>query len=320
MATLNEWDELPPIEDLKISVPEVLCDPFGEVAWTVDDTLIVVKPIPGKPTLNLDSVLFVERGKRTLGKIYDVFGQVTDPHYCVRFNNIEHVKEKDIKIGMSVYYCPNTEYTSLVFLSELQKMKGSDAIGEDEPPDFSDDEEESAYYEALKQQKQQGQQNEDNNVTIKRRRTNPPAWKCDHPWNRPRSLVNQNINNNIKFNVTQLPPNPWTQNTYQQSSWGPVPRTWSPNMNYHSGGTLYPKESQPMLYHQNSTMSNTTDTTSNDASRTSAVPSRLHENYQYNYNHSWHWLLQTPPPTAYFGAPWMSLPPPPPPPPPPSNN
>lgn len=28
----NEYDDLPPIEDLKISVPEVLCDPIGEVS------------------------------------------------------------------------------------------------------------------------------------------------------------------------------------------------------------------------------------------------------------------------------------------------
>lgn len=27
----TELDDLPPIEDLKISVPEVLCDPLGEV-------------------------------------------------------------------------------------------------------------------------------------------------------------------------------------------------------------------------------------------------------------------------------------------------
>lgn len=27
----GEFDNLPPIEDLKISVPEVLCDPLGEV-------------------------------------------------------------------------------------------------------------------------------------------------------------------------------------------------------------------------------------------------------------------------------------------------
>lgn len=27
----NELDDLPPIEDLKISVPEVLCNPLGKV-------------------------------------------------------------------------------------------------------------------------------------------------------------------------------------------------------------------------------------------------------------------------------------------------
>lgn len=27
----GEFDDLPPIEDLKINVPEVLCDPLGEV-------------------------------------------------------------------------------------------------------------------------------------------------------------------------------------------------------------------------------------------------------------------------------------------------
>ncbi|XP_053990219.1 H/ACA ribonucleoprotein complex non-core subunit NAF1, partial [Hylaeus volcanicus] len=80
----SELDELPPIEDLKISVPEVLCDPLGEIAWMVEQ-LVVVRPKPGKPTLNLDTVLFVEKGQRALGKIFDVFGQVSEPHYCVRF-------------------------------------------------------------------------------------------------------------------------------------------------------------------------------------------------------------------------------------------
>ncbi|XP_054015865.1 H/ACA ribonucleoprotein complex non-core subunit NAF1, partial [Hylaeus anthracinus] len=80
----SELDELPPIEDLKISVPEVLCDPLGEIAWMVEQ-LVVVRPKSGKPTLNLDTVLFVEKGQRALGKIFDVFGQVSEPHYCVRF-------------------------------------------------------------------------------------------------------------------------------------------------------------------------------------------------------------------------------------------
>lgn len=85
------------------------------------EQLVVVRPKPEKPTLNLDTVLFVERGQRALGKIFDVFGQVNEPHYCVRFNSSEHIQACDIKVGMNVYFCPNTEYTSLVFLHELMK-------------------------------------------------------------------------------------------------------------------------------------------------------------------------------------------------------
>ena len=93
---------------------------FFKVAWTVDQ-MVVVRPKPGKPTLNLDTVLFIEKGQRALGHIFDVFGQVTEPHYCVRFNSSEHIRECDVKVGMTVYYCPNTPYTSLVFLSDLTK-------------------------------------------------------------------------------------------------------------------------------------------------------------------------------------------------------
>ena len=85
--------------------------------------MVVVCPKPGKPTLNLDIILFIERGKRALGHIFDVFGKVSEPYYCVRFNSSEHIKESDIKVGMTVYYCPNSQYTSLVFLSELTKYE-----------------------------------------------------------------------------------------------------------------------------------------------------------------------------------------------------
>jgi H/ACA ribonucleoprotein complex non-core subunit NAF1 len=83
--------------------------------------MVVVRPKHGKPTLNLDTVLFIERGQRALGHIFDVFGQVSEPYYCVRFNSSEHILKYDIKVGMTVYYCPNTQYTSLVFLNELTK-------------------------------------------------------------------------------------------------------------------------------------------------------------------------------------------------------
>lgn len=93
---------------------------FIQVGWIVDQ-MVVVTPKPLKPTLNIDTVLFIERGERVLGRIFDVFGPVLEPHYCVRFNNSEHIKNNKIQVGMTVYYCPNTPYTTLVFMTDLLK-------------------------------------------------------------------------------------------------------------------------------------------------------------------------------------------------------
>lgn len=90
------------------------------MAWFVEQ-MVVVKPKPEKPTLNLDTVLFLEKGSRVLGRVFDVFGPVQDPHYCVRFNSEEHIKDNNIKVGMTVYYCPNSPHTNLVFVTELSK-------------------------------------------------------------------------------------------------------------------------------------------------------------------------------------------------------
>ncbi|KAG7200310.1 hypothetical protein KM043_017774 [Ampulex compressa] len=252
----NELDDLPPIEDLKISVPEVLCDPLGEVAWMVEQ-LVVVRPKPGKPTLNLDTVLFMEKGRKALGKIFDVFGQVNEPHYCVRFNNTEDIKEKDIKIGIIVYYCPNTPYTSLVFLHELIKMKGFDTTGDDESPEFSDDEEERVYYEALKQK----QLNKEKNVDVphKRKRITSPTrgWQSNHPWNRdsqPHMMKKQGCH--AKRNNRRLPAtesrnpsyNSWPHMPYQSDpNWSQLPRQY-PMYDEHYAYSAFTGEYQPVQY------------------------------------------------------------------------
>lgn len=90
------------------------------------EQLVVVKPKSGVPALNLDTVLFLDKGQRTLGKIFDVFGSVSEPHYCVRFNSSEHIQENEVRMGMLVYYCPNTTYTSLIFVHELMKLVSFD--------------------------------------------------------------------------------------------------------------------------------------------------------------------------------------------------
>lgn len=182
----SELDDLPTIEDLKISVSENLCDLIGTVSWIVDSSVIVY-PKPKKPTLNLDTVLFVDKGRKTLGRIEDVFGNVEDPHYSVRFNSLMHIQENGVHIGMEVYYCPNSPYTSLVFWHELT-TKGTDAeadtLKDGEVPDFSDDEEESKYYEMQKKAGKETNNKEDSTVPYKRERKSTYGLKTNHPWNR----------------------------------------------------------------------------------------------------------------------------------------
>ncbi|KAK0159545.1 hypothetical protein PV327_010948 [Microctonus hyperodae] len=222
----GEFDDLPPIEDLQISVPQILCDPVGEVGWIVDQ-MVVVTPKPLKPTLNIDTVLFIERGERVLGRIFDVFGPVSEPHYCIRFNNSEHIKNNKIQVGMTVYYCPNTPYTTLVFMTDLLKIKATDDFGEDEHPVFSDDEEERAYYSSLKQKEIKSKTNLNKNngeIPMKRFRNNAngTGWKSKHPWNerqfqQKNNYCDSNDYNNIqKQNIWQRLP--ITYNQWQSDS------------------------------------------------------------------------------------------------------
>lgn len=141
-------EDLPPIEDLHINVPEYECVEFGKVESIVDQ-LVVVKSHPNTPLLDLDSVLFLRKGQSVLGEIFDVLGQVFSPMYCVRFNSADHIKEKNIIIGELVYAAPRTQYTQMMVLPNLINSRGSDASWRNdvEPPpqhlDYSDDEEEA---------------------------------------------------------------------------------------------------------------------------------------------------------------------------------
>ncbi|XP_034189509.2 uncharacterized protein LOC117608458 [Osmia lignaria lignaria] len=328
----SEFDDLPPIEELQISVPEVLCDPLGEVAWMVEQ-LVVVKPKAGKPTLNLDTVLFVERGQRALGKIFDVFGQVSEPHYCVRFNNSEHIEKCDIKVGMTVYYCPNTEYTSLVFLHEIMKIKGIDANA-DEPPEFSDDEEERAYYEKLKA-KQTNNSNE-TDIPLKRKRTSNPTtgWQSNHPWSRntqknrkgyyPRGECQQfpfphaaNQSQNLWSHYQNWPQNVHSENNeqygYGTSSMQSMQYVNSMNQNFYSSHNYYneddttaplnpriPFNVPPRISPGYLSFQNRPNSSSNVRFQNSNMP----------------WQSQIP---MRMRMPWVPLPPPPPPPPPPTT-
>lgn len=108
---------------------------------------MLVEAYPHSAPLDIDSILFVDRGKKALGQIFDVIGQVAVPIYCIRFNSNEDINSKGISIGDKVFCAPRTEYTSYVVLSSIMQ-KGSDASWKNdvEPPssmvDYSDDEQE----------------------------------------------------------------------------------------------------------------------------------------------------------------------------------
>jgi len=147
--TKNEWSlkDLPPVEELDMAVTEAEVVKIGTITGCVDE-LVVVESCPGNPAIDLESVLFLDSGRRPLGRVFDVIGPVSRPLYCVRFNSKDHIKEKEVVHGLDVYYAPKSEYTSFVFLDQLMKLKISDASWRDdeEPPpnfvDYSDDEEE----------------------------------------------------------------------------------------------------------------------------------------------------------------------------------
>ncbi|XP_070072865.1 H/ACA ribonucleoprotein complex non-core subunit NAF1 isoform X2 [Drosophila takahashii] len=159
-------DELPPIHQLEITVPEDECVELGKVQSIVDQ-LVLVSVLPNSMLFDLDTVLFLEKGRKVLGEVFDVLGQVADPLYCVRFNSNQQILDRGIKIGDVVYCAPKTEHTQFVILSKLMQVRGSDASWEHdvEPPsryiDYSDDDEER---EARQEQRKRRQRDRTNST------------------------------------------------------------------------------------------------------------------------------------------------------------
>lgn len=160
-------DDLPPIEDLKITVAEEECVELGKIFSIVEQLgkfeiernirtqlayflfqLVLVDSLPGTVPLDLDTVLFLDKGKRPLGQVFDVLGNISSPLYCVRFNSNQEILDKQLTVGTIVYVAPRTEHTTFVILGNLMKQKGCDASWEHdvETPskcmEYSDDEEE----------------------------------------------------------------------------------------------------------------------------------------------------------------------------------
>ncbi|CAH4030191.1 H/ACA ribonucleoprotein complex non-core subunit NAF1 [Pieris brassicae] len=155
-------DELPPIEDLTISIPAQETTKIGKICSIVD-RLVVVQGLPETPAVDIDSILFLENGAKPLGQVFDVFGPVSQPHYCVRFNSADHIAERGVDVNMDVFIAPDTPHTNYVIVQQLMKVKGCDAswLNDVETPpnqaEFSDDEEERRVRREKKQNRQDSQ-------------------------------------------------------------------------------------------------------------------------------------------------------------------
>ncbi|CAK1553858.1 unnamed protein product [Leptosia nina] len=203
-------DDLPPIEDLTISLPPQETTKIGKV-FSIVDRLVVVQAFPETAAVDLDTVLFLNNGAKTLGKVFDVFGPVTEPHYCVRFNSAAHIVERGVEVGMEVFIAPRTPHTSYVFLTELIKAKGCDAswLNDLEPPasqvEFSDDEEERKAKKEKKQNRQEKHENAESGETSKNSRKMLEARR-----NRPTQSTSRfGTGPNRGYNADNRWPNPF---------------------------------------------------------------------------------------------------------------
>lgn len=174
---------------------------------------MLVESLANFAAVDIDTVLFLDKGNRTLGQVFDVMGNVASPIYCVRFNKAQDIIDKKITIGEIVYVAPKTEHTNFIVLSELMNQKGTDASWEDdiEPPtgydEFSDDEEERI----ARRNRNQSQRNRNrmscegdggllpNKVTVKQE---PVA-------SRPRRGMNRNMNHRNHRNHDNSRANPF---------------------------------------------------------------------------------------------------------------
>ncbi|CAI2350190.1 unnamed protein product [Caenorhabditis sp. 36 PRJEB53466] len=105
-TNVHEYDDLPPIESLSIECKSSLIE-FGLVTKRVD--CVVVIESTSTEVLDFDSFLFRQNGT-AIGQIYDIFGQVKNPQYAIRFNSPTEAAE--LEIGTKVYYAPNEEQFS----------------------------------------------------------------------------------------------------------------------------------------------------------------------------------------------------------------
>ena len=81
--------------------------------------LVNVKPESDVPPLDLDTVVF-DKERNSVGRIFEIFGQVESPMYALRFNTPEDATK--LPVGTELYYAPESEaMTKKIFTLDLMK-------------------------------------------------------------------------------------------------------------------------------------------------------------------------------------------------------
>ncbi|XP_035516719.1 H/ACA ribonucleoprotein complex non-core subunit NAF1-like [Morone saxatilis] len=158
-------EELPAVEEVSVSLPEdAELQPVGTVSSIIQQ-LVVIQSLKDTPPLNDDSIIFRSDGL-AVGKVFEVFGPVSNPLYILRFNSAEQISSKGLTEGLTVYYAPTIkEYTEYILTQQLKLLKGSDASwkNDQEPPaealDYSDDEKEQEAKRKVKNSKKKRDSN-----------------------------------------------------------------------------------------------------------------------------------------------------------------
>lgn len=167
-----------------------------------DFILVLVESLPGFAAVDIDTVLFLEKGNRTLGQVFDVMGNVSSPIYCVRFNTEQDIHTKNINVGLKVYVAPQTQYTNFIVLSDLMKQRGCDASWENdhEAPDdcneYSDDEAERL----ARRQHSQKQRNRNRTSESSEQLPNKVSARNESNGS-SNAYANANVNANANSNV-----------------------------------------------------------------------------------------------------------------------
>ncbi|GCC36615.1 hypothetical protein chiPu_0015110 [Chiloscyllium punctatum] len=98
--------------------------------------LVIVKSLKDMPPVNEETILF-RKDNASVGKVFEVFGPVSQPFYVLRFNSTEDVTVKEIKLQEMLYFAPAVkDFTQYIFAEHLKQEKGSDASwrNDQEPP------------------------------------------------------------------------------------------------------------------------------------------------------------------------------------------